>query len=170
MNPKKLLNIGLQSDTSPGSARLNRAVLFCNVAVLVVNFFLAFNANDVQYGLLRAQSDAGNRVVAGSRTSDVAIPYSRVLQTLDSVAPGQGAAVFTPERLQAIYEAVAGYQSAIRRGVDNLVYSPKGEDLRAAYAALDKDARQEVEAALGSKFNDAALVQRLATEVIRNCR
>ena len=98
------------------------------------------------------------------------MPYSRVLQTLDSVAPGQGAALFTPERLDAIYDSVRRYQEAIEIGVSNLIYAEKGRDLRAAYADLDKDARSEVEIALGSKFSDAALVQRLATEVIRSCR
>lgn len=77
-------------------------------------------------------------------------------------------ALFTPEKLEAIHDAVARYQTAIDVGVGNLVYAGKGRDL--AYADLDKDARAEVEIVLGAEFSDAALVQRLATEVIRSCR
>ena len=50
--------------------------------------------------------------------------------------------------------------------MSNLVHGPEDS----AYADLDKDAREEVEIALGTKFSDASLVQRLATEVIRSCR
>ena len=167
----RLLGTGLQSETPAGSARLNRAILLLNLGVLLVNFFLAFKANDVQLGLMRTASEtSGGGFIRTSRAPDVAMPYSRVLQALDSVAPGQGDSVFTPEKLQTIYDAIASYQSAIERGVSNLVYAPKGADLRSAYADLDKDAREEVEIALGTKFSDAALVQRLATEVIRSCR
>ena len=98
------------------------------------------------------------------------MPYSRVLQALDSVPPGQGTSLFAPEKLEAIYDAVRGYQAAIEHGVSNLVYAPEGADLRTAYASLDKDARAEVEIALGRTFADGDLVQRLATEVIRSCR
>jgi hypothetical protein len=169
MNPRKLWNTGLQSETPAGSARLNRAILLLNLGVLLVNFFLAFKANDVQLGLMRTASEApGGGFIRASRAPDVAMPYSRVLQALDSVAPGDS--VFTPEKLQTIYDAIGSYQSAIERGVSNLVYAPKGTDLRSAYADLDKDAREEVEITLGTKFSDAALVQRLATEVIRSCR
>jgi hypothetical protein len=105
----------------------------------------------------------------GREPSYAAMPCSRVLQTLDSVAPGQDS-LFTPERLEAIYDAVRRYQSVIASGVASLLYADRGQDLRAAYAELDKDARSEVEIALGRKFSDAALVQRLATEVIRSCR
>ncbi|MFI5403788.1 MAG: hypothetical protein ACHQ1G_12695 [Planctomycetota bacterium] len=150
------------------AARLNGALLLCNLAVLLVNCFLAFKASGVSPGPVRLASDAsGGRA---GRPEDVAMPYSRVLQTLDSVAPGQGAVVFTPERLKSIYDAIVRYQTAIQRGVGNLVYAPEGTNLRAAYADLDKDAREEVEIALGARFSDPALVQRLATEVIRSCR
>ena len=215
MNPRKLWNTGLQSETPVGSARLNRAILLLNLGVLVsvyrvnrvrnrfsgqfsnvglltlglrrcstggepalragfrgvppgkqrrvllVNFFLAFKTNDVQLGLMRTASETsgGGFIRTSSRAPDVATPYSRVLQALDNVAPGQGASVFTPEKLQTIYDAIGSYQSAIERGVSNLVYAPKGADLRAAYADLDKDAREEVEITLGTKFSDAALVQ-----------
>jgi hypothetical protein len=171
MNPGNLLRTDLPSETARGSARLNRTILLLNVGVLLVNFFLAFKTNDVQLALLRTAADTpGVRLGAGARAADVAMPYSRVLQALDGVAPGQGASVFTSERLEAIYDAISGYQAAIERGVSNLVYTPEGGDLRSAYADLDKDAREEVEIALGARFSDAALVQRLATEVIRSCR
>jgi hypothetical protein len=169
MNPNQPAMAGPRDPAA--STRLNRAVLLCNLGVLIVNFFLAYKANDVQLGLMRSASEApGLRVARGGSGSDVAMPYSRVLQTLDSVAPGQAASLFTPEKLEAIHDAIARYQSAIEVGVSNLVYAEKGRDLRAAYADLDRDAREEVEIALGTRFSDAALVQRLATEVIRSCR
>jgi len=171
MNFNHLWNTGLRSDTPAGSARLNRVILLLNVGVLLVNFFLAFRTNDVQLGLMRTASESsGVSLVRGSRGSEAAMPYSRVLQALESAAPGHGPALFTPEKLEAIYDAIRNYQAAIERGVSNLVYAPKGADLRAAYAELDRDAREEVEIELGRKFSDAALVQRLATEVIRSCR
>jgi hypothetical protein len=171
MNPKRLWNTGLRSDTPAGSARLNRTILALNVGVLLVNFFLALKTTDVQIGLMdSAGKGAGVRVVRGYGPSGVAMPYSRVLQALDGVAPGQGASLFTPEKLEAIHDAVVRYQGTIEAGVSSLVYAEKGSDLRAAYADLDKDARAEVAIALGTRFSDAALVQRLATEVIRSCR
>jgi hypothetical protein len=171
MNANKPPNAGFRSEAPSGSARLNRAILLCNLGVLLVSAFLAFKTNDVQLGLMRTASEApGVRIFRGGRGADAAMPYSRVLQALDSVAPGQGASLFTPERLEAIYDAIRGYQEAIETGVGNLVYAEKGRDLRAAYADLDRDARGEVEIALGRTFPDGALVQRLATEVIRSCR
>ena len=168
MDPNQPLRTSLRPDPA-GSTRLNRTVLLCNLGVLLVNAFLAFKTNDVQLGLMRTASEGqGVRVVRGG--SDVAMPYSRVLQTLDSVAPGQSASLFTPEKLEVIHDAIAGYQAAIAVGINNLVYADRGRDLRVAYAELDKDARHEVEIVLASKFSDGALVQRLATEVIRSCR
>jgi hypothetical protein len=167
MNPQTLG--GLQSETSGGSARLNRVILLLNLGVLVVNFFLAFKTTDVQMGLMDSANTGGARIVRGREPSDVAMPYSRVLQTLDSVAPGQES-LFAPDKLEAIYDAIRRYQAAIASGVANLLYAERGRDLRAAYAELDKDARSEVEIALGRQFSDAALVQRLATEIIRTCR
>jgi len=143
--------------------------VLCNVGVLLVNFFLAFRTTDAQIGLMDSANIGGARVIRGRETSDAAIPYSRVLQTLDNVAPGQET-LFTPEKLEVIYEAVRRYQAAIQTGVGNLLYADKGKDLRAAYSDLDKDARAEVEIALGRKFGDQALVQRLTTEIIRSCR
>jgi len=170
MNAKKLLNTGLQSETPAGSARLNRTILLLNLGVLVVNFFLAFKTTDVQLELAGAGAGGGVRMVRGNEPTAVAMPYSRVLQMLDSVAPGQGDSVFTPEKLGAIHEAIRRYQAAIEVGVSRLVYADKGQDLRAAYANMDKDARSEVEIELGRRFSDGALAQRLATEVIRSCR
>jgi hypothetical protein len=152
-----------------GSTRLNRAVLFCNLGVLLVNFFLAYKTTDAQIGLMDSANTGGARIVRGREPSAVAMPYSRVLQTLDRVAPGQESP-FTPEKLGAIHDAIRRYQAAIEAGVGNLLYADKDRDLRAAYSDLDKDARAEVEIALGRRFSDAALVQRLATEVIRSCR
>lgn len=160
---------GLRTEPA-SSTRLNRSVLLCNLGVLLVNAFLAFKTNDVQLGLMRTANDTSPVRVSRGPGQNVAMPYSRVLQTLDSVAPGQGASLFTPEKLEAIHDAVARYKAAIEIGVGNLVYAEKGRDLRTAYADLDKDARAEVEIALGAKFSDAALVQRLTTEVIRSCR
>jgi hypothetical protein len=146
-------------------------ILLLNLGVLVVNFFLAFKTNDLQIGLMRTASESvGVRVLGGARITEVALPYTRVLQSLESVAPGQDATLFTPERLQAIYEAIRRYRSAVERGVTDLVYAREGQDLRSACADLDKAARQEVEIALATRFGDAAVVQRLATEIIRSCR
>jgi len=171
MNPKRLWNTGLRSETPAGSARLNRVILLLNVGVLVVNFFLAFKTTDVQIGLLSSGAGGGGvRLVRGNDLSGIAMPCSRVLQTLDSAAPGQGVSLFTSEKLEAIYDAVRRYQASIEVGISNLVYAEEGRDLRAALAELDRDARTEVEILLGRKFSDAALVQRLATEVIRSCR
>jgi hypothetical protein len=170
MNPKKLWNAGLRAETPAGSARLNRFILLLNLGVLVVNLFLAFKTTDIQMGLAgSAASSGGVRVVRRDEPSGVAMPYSRVLRTLDSVAPGQES-LFMPERLDAIYDAIRRYQAAVETGVANLLYAEWGQDLRAAYADLDRVARMEVEVALGRRFDDAALVQRLATEVIRSCR
>jgi len=170
MNPNKPLNTGLRADTSAGAARLNRVILLLNLGVLIVNFFLAFGTTDVQLGLANSTVSCGGvRVVRGNEASGVAMPCSRVLQALDGVAPGQES-LFTAENLQVIYDAIRGYQAAIEAGVGNLVYADKGRDLRAAHAELGKDARSEVEIALGRRFSDAALVQRLATEIIRACR
>ncbi|HEX5030251.1 MAG TPA: hypothetical protein VFX78_02190 [Candidatus Eisenbacteria bacterium] len=166
---KRLSPSGLRPDGAGNSSRLNRAILLCNVGVLLVNFFLAFKTTDVQMGLMNSYGTAGARVVRGREPSDAAMPYSRVLQTLDNVAPGQDS-LFTSDRLEAIYDAIRRYQAAIANGIEGLRYAERGQDLRAAYADLDKDARSEVEIALGRRFSDAALVQRLATEVIRSCR
>ncbi len=168
MNSTQPPKTGLRPDPA-GSTRLNRAVLFCNVGVLLVNSFLAYKTTDAQIGLMDSANTGGARIVRGREPSDVAMPYSRVLQTLESVAPGQDA-LFTTEKLEAIHDAIRRYQAAIETGVSNLLYADKDSDLRAAYANLDRDARMEVEIALGRKFADAAIVQRLATEVIRSCR
>jgi hypothetical protein len=165
---KHLSSSGLRPDGAGNPSRLNRAILLCNLGVLLVNFFLAFKTTDVQIGLMDVNG-GGARVIRARESSDAAMPYSRVLQTLDSVAPGQDS-LFTPEKLEAIYEAIRRYQAVIANGVASLLYADRGQDLRAAYVELDKDARSEVEIALGRKFSDAALVQRLATEVIRSCR
>jgi hypothetical protein len=171
MSAKHLWNNGLRPDPAGGSARINRAILLCNLGVLLVNFFLAFKSSDTQIGLLRATSDiSGSRIIAGARVSDVAVPYTRVLQALGSAAPGEGPSLFTADRLQVIYEAVSRYRSTIERGVSALMHAPPDADLRRACAELDKAAREEVEMVLGARFSDAALVQRLATEVIRGCR
>ena len=170
MKPKHLSNSGLRPDGAGNPSRLNRAILLCNLGVLVVNFFLAFKANDVQLGLMQTASNStGVRVVRGAELSQVAMPYSRVLQALDSVAPGQDS-LFTPEKLGVIHDAIRRYQAVIEVGVGNLVYAQKGQDLRAACAQLDKNAREEVEIELGRRFSDGAIVQRLTTEIIRSCR
>lgn len=166
---KHLSASGLRPDGAGNPSRLNRAILLCNLGVLLVNFFLAFKTTDVQMGLMDSANSGGARVFRGREPSDAAVPYSRVLQTLDSVAPGQDS-LFTTDKLEAIYDAIRRYQSVIANGVASLLYADRGHDLRAAYAELDKDARSEVEIALGRQFSDAALVQRLATEVIRSCR
>ena len=154
------------------SSRLNRVILLLNVGVLVVNFLLAFQTTDSQIGLLRATVETGNSGVRRARTGAfgaAALPSSRVLQSLENISRGQEA--FAPAKLQAIYDAVAGYQSTMKRGVIELVFQARdGANLRDDYARLGKSAREEVEHSLATHFDDPAAVRRLATEVIRACR
>lgn len=150
-----------------GTSRLNGALLCCNLALLLVNLLLALRTGDAG----AARSDAAARdPAAGQGLSLVAMPCSRVLQTLSSAAPGDEPALLTGERLHAVLDAVTRYRETIERGLKTLLHAPAGTDLGLALAELDRDARDEVEVVLGTKFRDAALVQRLATEVIRSSR
>lgn len=77
MNAKKLWNTGLRPETPAGSARLNRAVLFCNLGVLLVNFFLAYKTTDAQIGLMDSANPGGARIVRRREPSEAAMPYLR---------------------------------------------------------------------------------------------
>jgi hypothetical protein len=149
-------------------------ILLLNVIVLVVNFFLALTATDSQIGLVRSASEIAN-YPRTSRREALAAPgaslaYLRVVQSLEGL-PASKASPLTAEKLRTVYDAVRTYQRAVSHGVsDSLYASSEGADLRGAHATLGKAARQEVEHVLSAGFSDGALVERLATEVIRSCR
>ncbi len=156
-----------------GGSRLNRMILLLNVGVLVVNFFLVFQAMDSQIGLMRSTANAENlsmrRAGRGALTNS-ALPSARVLQSLESAA-GADSDAFAPQKLRAVHDAVRGYQRTMGQGVMDLLLRPEeDEDLRQLYAQLSKTARDEVEIALARGFSDPALVRRLTTEVIRACQ
>jgi hypothetical protein len=98
------------------------------------------------------------------------LAYLRVVQSLEGL-PSGNTSPLTAATLRTIYDAVRAYQRAVTHGVSNSLYASDEEaDLRGAHATLGKAARQEVEHVLSAGFSDGALVQRLATEIIRSCR
>jgi hypothetical protein len=98
------------------------------------------------------------------------LAYLHVVQSLEGLPVGK-ARPLTAEKLRTIYDAVRTYQRAVSYGVSTSLYGSDEEvDLRGAYATLGKAARQEVEHVLSAGFSDGALVERLATEIIRSCR
>jgi hypothetical protein len=153
----------LRPHAPAGQVRLNGALLFCNFALVLVNLLLALRVGDEA----PARSDGEARRGPGL---SVVMPCSRVLQTLASIAPAQNDPLLTEEALRAIVDAVSRYHEIIRFGIENLMYAPSGTDLGLAFSTLDRDARNEIEILLGVCFSDAAVVQRLTTEVIRSSR
>ncbi|MHC4137390.1 MAG: hypothetical protein ACYS0K_20765, partial [Planctomycetota bacterium] len=102
--------------------------------------------------------------------SNSSLAYLHVVQSLEGLPVGK-ARPLTAEKLRTIYDAVRTYQRAVSYGVSTSLYGSDEEvDLRGAYATLGKAARQEVEHVLSAGFSDGALVERLATEIIRSCR
>jgi len=151
---------------------MNRVILLLNVVVLVVTFVLALSATDSQIGLLRSASEAANlRVSHRASQGGSALPYLRVVQSLESITPpGSSQDVFEAEKLRAVYDAMRLYQDLIDRGVAGvLARSDRGQVLLSAYEELGRSARQELEMALSPHFDDATFVRRLATEIIKTC-
>lgn len=151
------------------ATHLNRSVLICNLAVLACNAFVAFSATDSQAGLaestMRLTAGGGIRRFA---TPDPSPAYLRVVQGIEGAAP-PGA--LGREQLRCVYDAVLLYYEVVSRGVPAALSTEGGaEATRQAFAELGRDARGEVERELGSTFRDAALVTRLATDILRECR
>mgnify|MGYP001819481010 CR=1 FL=1 len=150
---------------------MNRIVLVLNVVVLLVNFVVCLTFSTSQIGILdttlRASSYGSTRgPSAGGR--DVSTAYLRVVQSLDSIVPG-GAAKHTPEQYRAVYDAVALYYEVVQAGVANTLGGSKDPSaISEAYAEIGRAARFEVERALVGTFHGPT-VQRLTTEIIRNC-
>lgn len=150
---------------------MNRIVLLLNVVVLLVNFAVCMTFSTSQIGILdttlRATSHGGARgPSAGGQ--DVSTAYLRVVQSMDSVMPGDRAKR-TPEQYRAVYEAVALYYEVVQAGVaSTLGNSEEPDAVSDAYAEIGRAARFEVERALVGSFHGST-VQRLTTEIIRNC-
>lgn len=70
-----------------------------------------------------------------------------------------------------MYEAVLRYYAVVTRGVSAALWAEgDGDAARKAFSDLGREARDEVERELGSSFHDGALVTRLATDILRECR
>jgi hypothetical protein len=154
---------------------MNRVVLLLNVIILVVNFLLSLSATDSQIGLMRTTAGlttGGKTALRRSySTRDPSLAYLRVIQALDSFAPREALDRLTIERLQTIYDAVDGYYRTVGTIVaTSLQQATDADKLRREYASLGAQARAEVEQTLASSFGDRALVSRLATEIIKQCR
>jgi hypothetical protein len=152
---------------------MNRIVLVLNVIVLLTNFALAFWMTESQVGILDTTVRAANgpgliAPRAGDRT--VSTAYLRAVQSLDSIAPPSRETERSPEQYRALYDAVQAYYRVIDRSVATALFSGADPDaLRRSFEDAGKAARAAVESEHEGPFGDARLVQRLATEVIRNC-
>lgn len=150
---------------------MNRMVLLLNVVVLVVNFTLAMSATDSQIGVLRSTSRVAYGTAFSIQRSERAIPYLRVVQSLERIAPQDTLADLDAEGLASIYEAVNSYEAVVRSGVVRaLGETGDSQKLRRNYADLGREARAEVERTLSSVFRDAGFVSRLTAEIITQCR
>lgn len=151
---------------------MNRIVLLLNVIVLVVTFLVAMAATDSQVGILRSTSAAmdGRRSVVLSDPHATA--FLRTVQALPNFLAKERLDGFNGERLDAIHTAIGRYFQVIDAGVTRSLQREgvAGEDLLRVYENMGRDARVEVEGALSPAFSDAATVQRLTTEIIRNCQ
>jgi len=165
---------------------MNRLILLLNVVVLVVNFLLALSTTDSQIGILQTTSAVATPRVRGHQrvlAQDPSVAYLRTVQLLEDFAPApvldglgepQLAAILEAvrayyEAVSAYYEAVSAYYEAVSMGAAS-VEGRSGRELLQAHEALGRGARAEVERKLAAGFRDPAVVHRLATEVVRNCR
>ena len=97
---------------------------------------------------------------------DPAPAYLRVVQSLEGAAPP---GTVGPDQLRCVYAAVQRYYAVVSQGVSAALWAD-GDAARTAFTDLSRDARGEVERELGSSFHDGALVTRLATDILRECR
>lgn len=148
---------------------LNRTVLLLNISVLVVNFIVALTASNSQMevadGTMRMSARPGPVRYAAP---DPAPAYLRVVQSLEGAAPP---GTVGPDQLRCVYAAVQRYYAVVSQGVSAALWADaSGDAARRAFTDLSRDARGEVERELGSSFHDGALVTRLATDILRECR
>ena len=150
---------------------MNRIVLLLNVVVLLVNFAVCLTFSSTQIGILDTTLRATSHgVPRASRVGghDLSTAYLRVVQSLESVVPGDESKR-TPDQYRAIYDAIALYYEVVRAGVANTLGSSEDPDaIREAHAEIGRVARFEVERELVGAFHGPA-VQRLTTQIIRSC-
>ena len=97
--------------------------------------------------------------------------YLRVVQSLKNFMPPKTIASLTQDQFETIHEAVRRYYRAVEGGVTNArAVEATGQELLKAYNDVGFKARGEVEDVLIGAFMDRAVVSRLTTEIIRNCR
>ena len=147
---------------------MNRVILLLNTAILVVTFVLALSATDAQIGLLQSASGISMRSARRVESTDSAIAYLRVIQSLDNIVPRS--TKLSPDQFGAIHEAVRRYKQVVDAGVSRSLVEEADEDPRRGYDRLGKEARDAIEHALANAFSDRSTLRRLTTEVIKHCR
>jgi hypothetical protein len=96
-------------------------------------------------------------------------PAPTCLRVVQAIEGSASAGDVGPDQLRCVHSAVLRYYEVVGRGVPAALRAD-GDAVRVALADLCREARDEVERELGSSFRDGALVTRLTTEILRECR
>jgi hypothetical protein len=151
---------------SANPSGLNRVVLILNCLVLLTTFMVSLKSTDVQVALASATSRAPSGRLA--LHPPPATEFVRLVGSLEGVLPPTALDQLGPEQLRAVQDALIAYRRFISAGVDRVLYSPDpGAPPRQQLALLSKDVRFEIEQRLRTAIRDDAMVQQLATAVIR---